>query len=304
MGKCGLELMGRITNNMQHVLLALHDFLQGGGKQLARKIWMRVYFRLLVLSRPITTYRRHEALSGKIVIVYTMGKVGSSSVYYTLMKSFPFRKIFHNHFLSSEWLTERLPNTPFMRNIRLAKPTLRAVDRPDQEIYYICMMREPIGRDLSNVVQNYNHNEIDIHNTSLGDLIPQIASDNHMFFEDWFNTDFTGHIGKAVISFPFNPVEGFSIHRIDQRKHLLLLKVEAIDDVFEKAISEFLGVQVDPQFRFNESSEKSEADFYKALKKSYRLPRNKLKKIYDSNIIKHFYDKSERAALIEKWVSK
>jgi hypothetical protein len=293
--------MSVVNKNKQRTLPFFHDLFQGGLKQMTRKIWERVRFRLIPLSRPITTLQRHRALSGKAVIVYTMGKVGSSSVYYTLMKSFPFRKIYHNHFLSNEWLTKRLPGTPFMRNIRLAKPALQCVARGDCTIHYICMMRDPIGRDLSNVVQNYAQNDIEVYNAPIDDLIKRISADGHMFFEDWFNTDFSGHIGQPVTSFFFDPELGYSIHQIDNRKRLLLLKVETIDKVFEKAISEFLGVQVDPQFRFNESSDKSDAAFYADLKKAYRLSYETLEKIYNSDIVKHFYDEAERKALIAKW---
>ena len=69
-------------------------------------------------------------------------------------------------------------------------------------------------------------------------------------------------------------------------------------------ISEFLGIEIDAQFRFNESSEKSEAAFYDALKKVYRLPRKTLEQIYDSDVIRHFYNEAERRALIAKWAAK
>ena len=283
---------------MQSVL----TFLKGGRKQYTRKIWERIRFRLLAISRPYLTLQRHRSISGKTVIVYTMGKVGSSSVYFTLMKSFPFRKIFHNHFLSNEWLTKRLPGTPFAWNIRRAKPALKRIDQSDQQIYYICMMRDPVARDLSNLIQNYVDHDIDIHNTPLDDLKHRIMSDGHMFYKEWFDTDFAGHIGKTITSFPFDLEKGYSIHRIDSRKYLLLLKVESIDKVLEKALSEFLGIRVDPQFRFNESSGKSEAAFYGSLKKIYTLQREVLEEIYDSDVAKHFYTEEERNAMINKWM--
>ncbi len=287
----------------QRASYSLNDLLHGGVKQLALKVWQQIRFRALALARPLTTLRRHRAISDKTIIVYTMGKVGSSSIYYSLIKSFPFRRIFHNHFLSNEWLSKRLPGSNFARNIRLAKPALQHIEEHDRQVYYICMMRDPIARDLSNVIQNYLANQIDIHNTPMAAVIQQIEQSGHMFYEDWFATDFFGHIGRHITTFPFDPVRGYSIHRIDNRRHLLILKVEAMDRVFEKALSEFIGVDVDPQFRFNESSEKSEAIFYETLKKSYRLSQEKLVQIYGTEIVRHFYSEAEIKALMAKWAS-
>lgn len=273
----------------------------GGAPQLLRKVWARLRFRLLAFTRPGTTLRRHRALKGKTVVVYTMGKVASSSVFYTLMQTFPFRRIYHNHFLSKSWLEDRLPGTPFTRNIKLAKATLRAIDDPSHEILYICMMRDPIARDLSNVIQNYVENDIDIIGKPLDDVMARLQDDGHMFFQDWFDTDFAGHIGSGLETFPFDPAKGFSIHRIDHRRSLLFLTVETVDRVFDAALADFLGVDIDPQFRFNESNDKTEAEFYARLKQSYRLSAAELDRVYGAQACRHFYDDAQIAAFMAKW---
>jgi hypothetical protein len=218
-----------------------------------------------------------------------------------MMKTFPFHRIYHNHFLSKEWLEQRLPGTPFTRNIHLARQTLSAIETLKQKVHYICIMRDPIARDLSNVIQNHVETEIDIYGSSLDSVIAQVRGKGHMFFQEWFDTDFSVYFGKPLSSFGFDPAKGYAIHQVDERRQLLLLVVESMDRVFEEALSEFLGTDIDPQFRFNESNNKSEAGFYTKLKSVYCLPTNEIDVIYTASAVKHFYSDTEVSALKKKW---
>ena len=52
--------------------------------------------------------------SDTLFLVYSMGKTGSSSVYYTLMRDLPFNKVLHVHFLSDywyNWFADKTPNS-------------------------------------------------------------------------------------------------------------------------------------------------------------------------------------------------
>lgn len=266
-----------------------------------RKVWERVRFRLGALARPAATWRRHRALAGKTVVVYTMGKVGSSSVYYTLMKSFPFRHIYHNHFLSRHWLEERLPGTPFTRNIALARQALAAIARPGGEVLYVCMMRDPVARDLSNVIQNYVENGIDIMGEPFEAVLERIRADGHQFHDEWFETDFANYFGRPVTDFPFDPEQGYTISRIDGRTRLLLFTVEGMDRVFDRSMAELLGVDIDPQYLFNETSKKVEAAFYARLKAEYRLDAEHLDRVYGTSSVRHFYTPDQIARFRDRW---
>ncbi|WP_180901247.1 putative capsular polysaccharide synthesis family protein [Martelella soudanensis] len=270
-------------------------------RDLARKGWAQLRFRLLAFSRPGTTIRRHRALKGKQVVVYTLGKVGSSSVYHTLVKSFPFRHIYHVHFLSGEWLDRRLPGTPFEREIRSGRRVQAALERPGMETLYICMIRDPVARDLSNVIQNHEENGIDIHGAPLAALIARLRAEGHGFSQLWFETEFADHIGREIKKFPFDPAKGYAIHRIDENSQLLLLTIEAMDRIFDLALSTYLGTDIDGQVRFNDSSDKSEADFYSGLKRQYRLSEAELDATYGAPVCRHFYSDAQIDAMRRKW---
>ncbi|MHC0055507.1 putative capsular polysaccharide synthesis family protein [Actibacterium sp. D379-3] len=273
-------------------------------RDLASKLWVRVRFRLLALARPRTTMRRHRALRGKTVVIYTLGKVGSSSIYHSLLRSFPFRHIFHVHFMSGEWLDRRLPGTAFAREVRSGRRALTALKKPSQTTLYICMVRDPIARDLSNVIQNHHANEIDINGLPMDAVVTKLRSEGHGFGELWFHTEFSEHIGRDILSFPFDRSRGYAIHRIDDSRQLLLVTLESLNVVFDEALSRFLGVDVDQQFRFNESSAKPEAEFYAALKSVYLLPEAELAKVYDTPLMRHFYTDETIAGFKAQWEAK
>ena len=268
---------------------------------LARKVWVRVSFLHTALSRPRITLQRHHALGRTVIEVYSMGKVGSSTIYYSLLRTFPFARIFHNHFLSNEWILRRLPGTPFTRNIRLAKAALQVLTDPACSVCYVVLMRDPVARDLSNVIQNYVNLGIDILDRDLEAVIEEIKSRGHTFFAEWFDTEFGGHFGFAVTDLPFDAAKGWSLHQLDARRRLLLITAETLDTSFQPAVSALLNVEIDPQFRFNDSEDKLEVNFYKMLKSRYKLDQSALDAVYDHRIVRLFYTTDQIARFRARW---
>ena len=68
---------------------------------------------LKIIYNPIDYLKQKN----KVFLIYTMGKVGSTSVYNSLKKQLPFAKVFHVHFLSDFYLNEVLPKTNHTWNI-------------------------------------------------------------------------------------------------------------------------------------------------------------------------------------------
>lgn len=265
------------------------------------KIRARGLFKLAGILSPGQTLARSKEIKNKRIIVYSMGKVGSSSIYYSLMKFFPFTKIYHNHFLSDTWLKERLPGTPYTRNITLGDETLAAISSDAKESKYIVLVREPIARDLSNIIQNYKNKDIDLHNLSMQELSSQIEQEDHGFAAEWFETEFNHHLGVDIYSLPFDKDAGYSIHQLDPKTSLLVIKLEALNRVFEPSIKAFLGIDIGAQYVFNESSKKIENTIYGQLKAKYRISTEKLVALYTSDYARHFYTDTEISKFIAKW---
>ena len=68
-------------------------------------------------------YRGYKA-KDSIFLVYTYGKVGSSSIYNTIRERIYKANVFHVHFLGNCWLEEKLPDTNKSANINVADEVL------------------------------------------------------------------------------------------------------------------------------------------------------------------------------------
>ena len=265
-----------------------------------RKVKVRVIFHLVALFRFQVYLKRKSHFSNMRIIVYSMGKVGSSSFYYSLMKYCPWIKIYHNHFLSHYWLHHRLPGTPFVRNIRLAKKTLSAIKKAKNINKYIVLVRDPIARDLSNVVQNSKNLEVDFYGNDVAHLVSEISKKGHRFSEEWFDSEFDSYFGISYKDLKFDSEKGYSIYELDQSNHLLIIQTECISDLFSKVIKEFLGIELD-QYVFNESSKKLEGELYRRLKNHYRLGAEDLSRVYESEYCKHFYSSKDLLGFKSRW---
>ena len=266
-----------------------------------KKIKVRAQFKLAGLFNVLNTIEIYRQNSGFNFIVYSMGKVGSSSIYYSLMKHLPFSRVYHNHFLSPHWLEKVLPGTKFTRDIRLGKSTLSRISSSDRLNLFIITVRDPVARDLSNIIQNYDKKNIDIYNLTPTNLCAIISDEKHNFGRDWFDTEFKGYFGIDIKSVPFDKKLGYSIYDIDKNNRLLIVKLECLDSVFSEAIYKFCGLQIDELYTFNESAEKLEADLYNSLKSVYLLDDVALSELYSQEYLSHFYTYDELKEFSDRW---
>jgi hypothetical protein len=238
----------------------------------------------------------------RIYLVYSMGKVGSSAIYLALKKELPESLIFHVHFLSRNKLENLLlkANPVFHHNITKGQEILYVIaQNPDKILTIITLTREPIIRDISDLFQNWSHLYNDIEYESTSELSKQIDRRNHYYALNWFDSEFKEYLGFDIYQHPFNKELGFDIfkHRdID----ILCLKQEKLKDVGSLALKTFLGMELELLFA-NQSSNKKGSQQYDFLKNNYIAPPEKIKHVYGSKYIKHFYTDEEISEFIAFW---
>ena len=104
-----------------------------------------------------------------LVIILTIGKVGSSSVYYSLKEQFT-RRIFHIHYISEEGIKTSLSEhkTSSRKSVPLhlitSKILSELLKKINHKTYIITVFREPVQRKLSSFFQNLDQfkNEVDL----------------------------------------------------------------------------------------------------------------------------------------------
>ena len=250
------------------------------------------------------------------ILIYQMGKVGSSSVYNSLKRAGIANPLYHVHFLSYSNLddVER-----YHRSVGAIKPiaalklwrTLRRkLDGTNGPIYVISLVREPVAREISDVFQNMkiHHAELltDSDDVDVDKVIARIRNNFSNFDEStdytcaWFDKEIRDTFGIDVLASDFDQSRGFSNITLDHIK-LLLLRMEDLSEMFETAMLEFMGLSI-PMIRANESSSKQHFEAYKSLLEKFALPESTGSKILNSRYARHFYPQAARNELREKWM--
>jgi hypothetical protein len=247
------------------------------------------------------------------IIILTPGKVGSSSVYYTLKKQAT-NQVFHIHNFSKEGIETSIRD--HIHSNRKSKPLHLIVSKILRKklttytgkLFIISIIREPISREISSFFQNTDQYKDTLENKNLqidADLAQKIL---HEKFEsnickelkDWFDLEIKNNFGIDVFAEKFDHENKYVISK-HNNNHLLLLKMEDLDSVFPKAIKEFLTLDAPLKLlKANVGDKKHYASTYKNIKKSIKLSQKDINQIVNSTFFQHFY-LEDKSKVINKW---
>lgn len=247
------------------------------------------------------------------IIILTPGKVGSSSIYYTLKRKLK-NLVFHIHNISEKGIKksskEHLESDRKSLPLHLIVAGLlqKKLSHYDDRIYIITIVREPVSREISAFYQNTEFYKSTVEKTNLEidtnaslNILKEIFKKNiTRHLENWFQSEIYQEFGIDVFEKPFNTTKGYEIFHSD-RATLLLLKMETMNQVFASAIKELLGTENDIVLEnANIAENKHYAASYAEAKKSFRLSKAQLDEIIQSKYFQHFYLDKEQS-IREKW---
>jgi len=260
------------------------------------------------------------------LIVYQMGKVGSTTVTNSLRNnsnlSYP---IFHVHSLNPENILQDkkiyygkeypsyftksyLPKTKHLFTSEfLQKKIETGYLNSSNRWKIITLVRDPIARNVSgffsgmsvrypNYYQQICDNQIEV------EKVLQLFLDNYPQNTPftWFDSELKLVFGVDVFSEPFPKSEGYKIYHQDL-VDVLVLKLEDIDRIFEKAIKEFLNIENITFVPSNEAKIKNYYFYYRNFIKEINFSQSYLDKMYDNQYSKHFYTEAEISNFRKKW---
>lgn len=298
----------------------------GGGRALP--MWLRVAWR-----RRYSSYVALYLGRSTPIVVYQMGKVGSSSIRNALLLR-GLHPVLHLHTMSP--LREKRVESveidaelrdALRREIEHARavfaglgavPKLRLVLhewlnerrisrrllRPGQPLRIVTSVREPIAASVSMFFQ----------------LLPwylgaayrpeRVATDDliRLFFERyacerpliWFDEEMRHATGVDVYRHPFPASDGTLRFR-DGAIDVLVLKTETDDAVKERALGEFLGLDGIRLARSNVASDKAYARQYREFQERIRFPDAFVRAMYASKYARHFYEPAELERHAARW---
>ena len=241
-------------------------------------------YLLNIILKDIELRLKLYATNQTPIIIYQMGKVGSSSVMKSLEKK-AILPLFRVHFLLKNADNRSFYNPKVYEILELKLGREKQVRRgeflynkiivPKKQVKIISLTREPIGRNVAAFFQNFERETGKKYEQS--NFTPQELRDIFInFFPhstplDWFDNHFKPFFGIGVYEYPFPKEQGYLIINKDN-VDLLILKLETSDSVKEKAIAEFLGLKEFKLVRTNVGEDKNYRDMYKEFKQNLKLP--------------------------------
>ncbi len=252
---------------------------------------------------------KHYPLSAKrpYIVVYSMGKVGSSTVYATLKKHFLSTDVDHVHFLSDSYLKEKLPGSNHTHHIDHGfevRDKINAAIKAGRPVKLISIVREPIKREISNFFQNsFDFIQGELSDYSNEALFLEFEKKvNFNYILNWFDEEFKPFTTIDIYTQPFDHDKGFTVIR-DANFEVLLLRLEDLNRIFSKAFETFLEKKITSLEMANESQKKKGvADSLRFIKNKFRLQKEMVDTVYASKYMTHFYRDDEIEHFEEKWL--
>lgn len=253
------------------------------------------------------------------IIVFQMGKVGSMTVYESLIRAY--RKlrqpvdVHHRHILCNFDVSEAIirkerPNPDAtLAEIQAGRELRRQIDEnPNSEWRIITLVRDPIARNVGTFFQVLDEhipqwkqriaaNDLtveEVQNTFLN------AGSIHSEPVRWFDEQLLPVFGVDVFAEPFPRETGYKIYNPNSRTPVLLIRLEDLDRVGALAMEEFLGLKNFELFSTNIGEEKDYAELYRLFKQK-PLPEAYIREMYSTKYAKTFYTKAEIAGFTLKW---
>lgn len=254
------------------------------------------------------------------VIVYQMGKVGSTTVYTTLQNADLPNPVYHVHFLShhgiknaQEYLRSKHISLPI--HIQISKALRKKIDKTKGIQYkIITVVREPISRDISDFFENikwsYSHLIDENGNIRESDCLEffQKMFLNYNELTDytctWFDRELKSAFKVDVYAHPFNHLDGFTIIR-GENAEVLILRLEDMNYNLSAALTEFLRIDRPIQMvKSNIGENKQYSATYRHILANIFIPKSVCNRVYSSRYVKHFYSESMRDELVRRWSRK
>lgn len=235
-----------------------------------------------------------------------MGKVGSTSIYYSLKKKFGSKVIFVHRMNMANIVAF---NEPFIRNnlkphrYELALFAKRKIIDKFKPVSIITAIREPIARNISDFFQDfkaYNSGK-DFKEISVDDSIGNFINNYpHHLPNIWFQEEFSNILNIKLDDIHFDTDKKFARFERDNLR-LLILRTDLENNKKDKILNDFLSSQEIKVGLRNAQDQKAYHTFYSEFKRKIILPKNLVDEIYSHEYVQIFYTKKEIDSFRASW---
>jgi len=246
------------------------------------------------------------------VLIFSVGKVGSSSISKTLRTINVSEVQPHSltysrkgsYFVKPDFtIMEKLFYFIKSKLINL-KLFFFKLSKSKKKIKIISLYREPISRNISAFFEQYQYVlEQNIKNYSVDELIDAYWKyTNHDAPVVWFDNELNNAFDINIHDYVFDKDNGYL--RIQKGNiDLLLLTMERMDQN-EVIIGEFLEVDSFSLTKTNRAERKEYSEIYKEFKETIRIPESYISKLYENKVMDFFYTAETIEKFKSKWVDR
>jgi len=240
--------------------------------------------------------------NNEIILIHTIGKVGSNTIQKTIEKSSVDTPLFHTHFLNPQNIEiwKKYYNSSERRSPPLHMFTSEVLSEQlksySGKIYVISSMREPISRELSSLFQDLlifkyvykDENEnIEMIMKVVSNKIAELQQE--LPEEKWFDFEIKKYFKIDVYQEKFDLNKGYSTYQ-NNNIEMLLIRIEDIKSNLDKGLNELLRPNKKINFDIidaNVADNKFYNKDYMTIKKDVKV--DDLDKILNHKFINHFY---------------
>jgi len=234
------------------------------------------------------------------VILYQMGKVGSSSLKATL-EHYEFKSLhIHRYYFRNN---ERPTNLKRLIVKARHNTKLNSLLK-SKKVKVITLYRDPLPRNISSFFQNLDvyFTKKEMKNLNYEKLKQKFNTSFrfHNTPNNWFDIELKRKLDIDVFEFPFDKEKGYSI--IKKGNIELLVCTTSKINTLEKEFAQFLELDEFKLINKNVGNNKWYRDLYKEFKDKYKPSEEILSKLYESKTINHFYLASIIKTMRNKWL--
>lgn len=252
-----------------------------------------------------------------LILVYQMGKVGSSTVYNSLRDMGLPNSIHHVHFLSVDLLKyrkahERAGIFPAPYHMFMGEALRKNIGkRRGFPVKIISMVRDPIALVVSALFENTHlYKELSVPDDR--EIDPHIAinllenffndPDNFSYVYEWFDKELKEVFDIDVFATPF-PIDTGYAYYTKNNVSALVIRTENLSINGAVAIANFLNLKkpLDLQPRNVRSAGGGKAEAYQKVLSKLCINQELCRKIYASRFVRHFYTDEMIDEFIVKW---
>lgn len=273
-------------------------------------------YRLSALYHKFRLHNENRK-AGEPIIIYQMGKVGSTAVLASLASRNLRGPIFHVHFLSHNGIEKAKKNLKKFMGVHhnanswcllesdfVCKNVLNLNDEIRYKI--ITLVREPISRNLSSFFYNIEKYIPDYYKSGVVSREKLTNIYLNRFIEhdmplNWFDDELKKVLVFDIYNYAFPARTGYDIYHV-KKADILLIKLEKLNECSGEAFKKYLGMTDFSLMTANTSKEQKYHEDYQKFIKEVRLPKQYIDMMYDSKYMRHFYEKDEIEHLQKKWL--